>query len=92
MAKRNKPLITVSVSPYIKEQAEELVESGGFGSMSDLVSIALAEFIGAYNRKKKEKEATAKESLSQPKEATKKGQSVVVSSRTENIEELDSEI
>ena len=57
MVKRNKPLISASVSPYIKEEAEALVESGKFGSMSDLVSIALAEFIGAYNRKQKEKES-----------------------------------
>jgi Arc/MetJ-type ribon-helix-helix transcriptional regulator len=56
MAKRNKPLITASVSPYIKEQAEALVESGNFGSMSDLVSIALAEFIGKFTRDQKEKE------------------------------------
>lgn len=50
MAKRNKPLITTSVSPYLKDQAEALVESGDFSSMSDLVSIALAEFIGRYTR------------------------------------------
>ncbi|WP_292471614.1 hypothetical protein [Methanolobus sp.] len=50
MVKRNKPLITASVSPYIKEQADALVDSGNFGSMSDLVSIALAEFIGNYKR------------------------------------------
>lgn len=50
MVKRNKPLLTVSVSPYLKEQANELVSSGKFGSMSDLVSIALAEFIGKYKK------------------------------------------
>lgn len=50
MVKRNKPLLTVSVSPYLKEQAEELVLSKKFGSMSDLVSIALAEFIGKYKK------------------------------------------
>ncbi|WP_321430504.1 hypothetical protein [uncultured Methanolobus sp.] len=60
MAKRNKPLITASVSPYIREQAEMLVESGNFGSMSDLVSIALAEFIGKYKLEQKEKARSLK--------------------------------
>jgi Arc/MetJ-type ribon-helix-helix transcriptional regulator len=50
MAKRNKPMISASVSPYLKEEAEKLVKMGKFGSTSDLVSIALAEFIGRYKR------------------------------------------
>ncbi|TGC11572.1 hypothetical protein [Methanolobus halotolerans] len=52
-----KESIHATVSPYIKKQAEELVATGDFSSMSDLVSIALAEFIGRYNREQKEKEA-----------------------------------
>ena len=50
MVKRNKPMISASVSPYLKEEAEKLVKMGKFGSTSDLVSIALAEFIGRYKR------------------------------------------
>ncbi|WP_135390428.1 hypothetical protein [Methanolobus halotolerans] len=51
-----KESIHATVSPYIKKQAEELVESKDFSSMSDLVSIALAEFIGRYKREQKEKD------------------------------------
>jgi len=50
MVKRNKPMISASVSPYLKEEAEKLVKMGKFGSTSDLVGIALAEFIGRYKR------------------------------------------
>lgn len=52
--KRNKESIHATVSPYLKKQADELVATEEFSSMSDLVSIALAEFIGRYNREQKE--------------------------------------
>lgn len=55
--KQKKESIHATVSPYIKRQAEELVAKEEFSSMSDLVSIALAEFIGKYNREEKEKES-----------------------------------
>jgi len=48
-----KESIHATVSPYIKKQAEELVATEEFSSMSDLVSIALAEFIGRYKREQK---------------------------------------
>jgi len=51
-----KESIHATVSPYIKKQAEELVDTKDFSSMSDLVSIALAEFIGRYKREQKERE------------------------------------
>lgn len=56
VAKQKKESIHATVSPYIKRQAEDLLATEDFSSMSDLVSIALAEFIGAYNRRQKEKE------------------------------------
>jgi Arc/MetJ-type ribon-helix-helix transcriptional regulator len=59
-----KESIHATVSPYIKKQAEELVASGDFSSMSDLVSVALAEFIGHYKREQKEKDMGTEELLS----------------------------
>ncbi|WP_292461740.1 hypothetical protein [Methanolobus sp.] len=59
-----KESIHATVSPYIKKQAEELVDTGDFSSMSDLVSVALAEFIGHYKREQKEKDMEAEGSLS----------------------------
>ena len=55
----NKVKIGITISPYLNEQAEHLLDTGKFSSMSDLVSIALAEFIGNYKR---EREADAQSS------------------------------
>ena len=57
--KRNKYTISATVSPYLKEQVEELVASGKFSSISDVVSIAISEFVGAYKRDQLEKEKSA---------------------------------
>ncbi|MBN1134100.1 MAG: hypothetical protein JXA38_04160 [Methanosarcinaceae archaeon] len=51
----------------MKRKAEELVVAKDFSSMSNLVNIALAEFIGKYNREQKEKAADLRESLSSSK-------------------------
>ena len=48
--KQKKESIHATITPYVKRKAEELVASEEFSSMSDLVNIALAEFIGKYNR------------------------------------------
>lgn len=40
-----KGIIHATVSPYIMKRVDELVADGKFSSRSDLVSIALAEFI-----------------------------------------------
>lgn len=47
---RNKITISITVSPYIKKRADELVESKQFSSVSDLVNIALTEFITKLDR------------------------------------------
>lgn len=47
--KRNKDTICATVSPYTRRQVEDLVENGDFGSMSDLVGVALTEFLMKYN-------------------------------------------
>lgn len=51
-AKRKKETICATVSPYTKKQVDMLVESGEFSSMSDLVSVAITEFLTKYNAEK----------------------------------------
>lgn len=67
--KQKKESIHATVSPYIKKQAEKLVETEEFSSMSDLVSIALAEFIGKYQREQKEKDKVTRPSTYDDEEA-----------------------
>jgi len=43
--KRNKLRVTSFVSPYIKRKIRQLVESGEFGSESDLIATALTEWL-----------------------------------------------
>lgn len=44
-----KEKISLTISPYLKKRVNELVDSGDFSSASDLVSTALAEFIGKHD-------------------------------------------
>ncbi len=53
---RLKETINATVPPYIKRRAEELVESGDFTSISDVVTTALSEFFVNYEARKKAKE------------------------------------
>jgi Arc/MetJ-type ribon-helix-helix transcriptional regulator len=46
--KRNKVNVTSTVSPYIAEKMERLVKDDKFSSVSDLVSIAVTEFLVKY--------------------------------------------
>lgn len=62
-----KESIHATVSPYLKRHAETLVESGDFSSMSDLVSIALSQFIERYNREQKEKNTRVESVVSEAK-------------------------
>lgn len=52
--KQKKELIHATVSPYIKKEVEKLVDCEEFSSMSDLLIIVLAVFIGAYKREHKD--------------------------------------
>ncbi|TGC08014.1 hypothetical protein [Methanolobus halotolerans] len=58
--KRKKNTICATVSPYTKRQVDALVEAGDFSSMSDLVNVALTEFLVKYESLKK-KEAAPKD-------------------------------
>jgi len=49
--KRNKDTICATVSPYVKRRVLELVDSDDFSSMSDLVSVAVTDFIARYDSK-----------------------------------------
>jgi Arc/MetJ-type ribon-helix-helix transcriptional regulator len=53
-AKRKKETICATVSPYTKKKVDELVESGEFSSMSDLVSVAITEFLTKYLAEKQQ--------------------------------------
>ncbi|WP_406657204.1 ribbon-helix-helix domain-containing protein [Methanolobus sp. ZRKC2] len=59
----NKYKIGVTISPYLKERADELIEEKKFSSMSDLVGIALAKFLGEYDQAQKEKAASGRSSI-----------------------------
>lgn len=53
----NKYKIGVTISPYLKERADKLIAEQKFSSMSDLIGIALAKFLGEYDYIEKEKPA-----------------------------------
>jgi Arc/MetJ-type ribon-helix-helix transcriptional regulator len=65
--KRNKDTICATVSPYTKKQVEALVDSGEFGSMSDLVGVAITEFLAKYHAEK-EKQSTTESNNKNPTE------------------------
>ena len=50
---RNKETICATVSPYLKKQVDILVEAKEFSSRSDLVNIALTEFLTNYESRKR---------------------------------------
>jgi len=52
--KRNKETISATVSPYLKVQVEEIVETGEFSSTSDFVTIAIMDLIKKLESKKDE--------------------------------------
>ncbi len=49
-----KDTISVSIPPYLKAKLKELVDSGEFSSVSELITIAISEFIGKYESRKAE--------------------------------------
>jgi Arc/MetJ-type ribon-helix-helix transcriptional regulator len=48
---KRKETVTATISPYIKTQAQELIEAGYFSSMSDFVAIAMAELAAKCARR-----------------------------------------
>jgi Arc/MetJ-type ribon-helix-helix transcriptional regulator len=57
--KKKKENVTITLSPYLKKQLDQMVESGDFSSMSDLATMALTEFIGKYNQEQKASSKTS---------------------------------
>lgn len=51
--KRHKDTVTISITPYLKKRAQELADLGEFSSISDVFTIALAEFLTNYESRKK---------------------------------------
>jgi Arc/MetJ-type ribon-helix-helix transcriptional regulator len=56
--------IGVTISPYLKERADQLIEEQKFSSMSDLMSVALAKFLGEYDKEQKDMEHKTEIALS----------------------------
>lgn len=52
---KNKAQLNSTVSPWIKKRIEEMVQTGEFSSISDVVSQALSEFIARYDEIKSRK-------------------------------------
>lgn len=61
--KRKKNTICATVSPYTKKQVDALVEAGDFSSMSDLVNVALTEFLVKYEVVKKKEVVSTEEPI-----------------------------
>lgn len=53
---KRKVNVTVTISPYLKKQLDEMVDSEEFSSLSDLATMAFTEFVTIYNLKKNSKE------------------------------------
>jgi len=66
-----KETLSVSISPYLKAKLNEMVESGDFANVSEIVNLALAEFIGKYEAKGKLKPKTAEKPPKTAEERTK---------------------
>jgi Arc/MetJ-type ribon-helix-helix transcriptional regulator len=49
----NKEKINITISPYLKREADKVLESGDFASMSELVSISLTKFFATYQTTEK---------------------------------------
>ena len=60
--KRNKETICATVSPYVKKRVLECVAEEEFSSMSDLVSVAVTEFIARHDAEK-QKNPNPKETI-----------------------------
>ena len=52
---RNKATLNASVSPSLKRELEELVETDDFASLSDIVAIACQDFLTRYTMKREAK-------------------------------------
>jgi len=53
--KDSKLKVSVSLSKYLKDKMDELVDRGEFASVSEIVSIAVTRFLVEYEREKKAK-------------------------------------
>lgn len=49
VVKRNKEKVSIALSPYLLNRAKELVDAEDFGSVSDVISTAMSQFILIYD-------------------------------------------
>ena len=59
---RNKATICATVSPWLKNRLEKMVDGKEFSSVSDIVSLACHEFMIRYFSDRESKPAVAEES------------------------------
>ena len=62
---RNKATICATVSPWLKNRLERMVDGKEFSSVSDIVSLACHEFMIRYFSDRESKPAVAEESTKQ---------------------------
>ena len=51
--KENKMKISVSISKYLKERIDDLIEKGEFSNVSEVINIAVARFLVELEKEKK---------------------------------------
>lgn len=50
--KENKMKISVSISKYLKERIDDLIEKGEFSNVSEVINIAVARFLVELEKEK----------------------------------------
>ena len=55
--KTQKIKISISISKYLKNKIDELVKTGEFSSVSELISIAVTRFLVEYEKEKEKKDS-----------------------------------
>jgi Arc/MetJ-type ribon-helix-helix transcriptional regulator len=53
--KENKMKISISISKYLKERIDELIQKGEFSNVSEIINIAVARFLVEYDKEKRMK-------------------------------------
>lgn len=51
--REHKMKISVSISRYLKEKLDKLVENGEFSNISEVINIAVTRFLVEYEKEKK---------------------------------------
>ncbi|AGK61470.1 hypothetical protein Asulf_01487 [Archaeoglobus sulfaticallidus PM70-1] len=66
-----KERLSISISPYLKKKLKEMEKSGEFANISEIVNLAIAEFIGKYEAQGKLKPRKSAEEIAEEIEQEK---------------------